>query len=68
MAASTLHDLRALRSVAALANGWLAPAIAAVQSGELECLRLDFEDGSGYSIEKRQRWRLWRKPLATLDA
>lgn len=68
MAARTLHDLRALRGVASLANAWIAPALAAVQRGELECLHLDFEDGAGFAIEKRQRWRLWRKPLASLDA
>ena len=51
-----------------LVNDWLTPALAAVQRGELERLRLDFEDGAGFSIEKRQRWRFWRKPLAALDA
>lgn len=68
MAADTLHDLRAIRRVAALESDWLAPALAAVQRGELERLRLDFEDGTGFSIEKRQRWRFWRKPLTALDA
>lgn len=68
IAAGTLHDLRAMRSVAALTNDWLAPALAAVQRGELQYLRLDFEDGIGFAIEKRQRWRFWRKPLAALDA
>ena len=67
MAPGSLHDLRALRSVAALVNDWLEPALAAVQSGELERLRLDFEDGAGFGIEGRQRWRFWRKPLAALD-
>ena len=68
MAAGTLHDLRALRSVAALSNDWLVPAIAALQRGKLESLRLDFDDGTSFSIERRQRWRFWRKPLATIDA
>ena len=66
--ADTLHDLRAMRGMAALAGDWLAPARAAVQRGELECLRLDCEDGIGFAIERRQRWRFWRKPPATLDA
>ena len=65
---STLHDLRPVRNVAALATEWLAPALAAVQRGELERLCLDFEDGAGFSVEKRQRWRFWRKPLVVLDA
>jgi hypothetical protein len=67
-ATSTLHDLRAVRGTAALVNEWLSPALAALQSGELERLRLDFEDGIGFTIEHRQRWRFWRKPLAGLDA
>lgn len=66
--ANGLHDLRAMRNVARLAGDWLAPAIVAVQRGEVERLRLDFEDGSGFIIEKRQRWRFWRKPLPILDA
>src|SRR5688500_10989242 len=67
-AADALHDLRAIRSVATLANDWFTPALAAVQRGELECLRLDFEDGAVFDIEKRQRSRFWRKPLAPIDA
>lgn len=63
-----LHDLRAMRNAATLASDWFAPAIAAVWRGELERLRLDFEDGTGLIIERRQRWRFWRKPLLTLDA
>lgn len=66
--AGALHDLRAMRSVAVLAKDWLAPAIAAVQRGELESLRLDFEDGAGFAIDRRQRWRFWRKPIAAFDA
>jgi hypothetical protein len=67
-ATDALLDLRAMRSVAVLASDWIAPALAALQRGELERLRLDFEDGTVFSIERRQRWRFWRKPLAALDA
>lgn len=63
-----LHDLRAMRNAATLASDWLAPSIVAVRRGELERLRLDFEDGTGLIIERRQRWRVWRKPLPALDA
>lgn len=63
-----LHDLRAMRNAAALASDWLAPAIVAVQRGDLKRLLLDFEDGTGLMVERRQRWRFWRKPLTALDA
>lgn len=62
-----LIDLRAARDVNSLANGWLAPAIDAVRRGELKCLRLDCEDGSGFVLERGQRWCFWRKPLARFD-
>ena len=68
MASPVLHDLRAVRVIAALADDWLVPALAALDRGELEKLQLDFEDGEGFVIDKRQRWRFWRKPLAGLDA
>lgn len=63
-----LHDLRASRDATILADQWLAPAIVAVQRGELGRLRLDFEDGNQLCIERRQRWRLWRRPMPALDA
>lgn len=66
--ANALHDLRGMRSVATFARDWLGPAIAAMRRGELERLRLDFEDGTGSTIEQRQRWRFWRRPLVALDA
>jgi hypothetical protein len=68
MATATLHDLRALRGISALVEGWLVPALAALDRGEIESLRLDFEDGMAFALDKRQRWRFWRKPLAGLDA
>ena len=62
-----LLDLRAARDVDSLASDWLVPAIDTVRRGELERLRLDCEDGSGFTLERRQRWRFWRKPLARFD-
>ena len=62
-----LLDLRAARDAHALAIDWLAPAIDAIRRGELERLRLDCEDGMGFVLERRQRWRFWRKPLARFD-
>ncbi len=68
MAAATLHDLRAMRGVVALVDDWLAPALTALDRGEFETLRLDFEYGVAFAMEKVQRWRIWLKPLAGLDA
>lgn len=63
-----LVDLRHLRSLELLTRDALQPLLAAVQSRELDGLSLDFEDGALFSIRRNQRWRLWRRPLATLDA
>lgn len=61
-----LFDLRRVRDVAVLSRDWLQPAVAVLQRGALECLRLDAGDGSGVVLERRHRWRIWRKPLARL--
>lgn len=66
-AMDSLIDLRAQRDVLVLANDWLVPAMDAVRRGDLGSLRLDSEDGSGFVVERRQRWRFWRKPLARFD-
>ena len=58
-----LVDLRASRDVASLAADWLMPALSALQDGRLERMQLDFADGSGFRLERRQRWRFWRKSL-----
>ncbi|HZF99328.1 MAG TPA: phosphoglycerate mutase [Pseudoxanthomonas sp.] len=63
-----LVDLRHLRSLDRLAEQALAPLLAAVASGELESLSLDFEDGASFRIRRSQRWRLWRRALSSLDA
>ena len=42
------------------------PLLAALGSGELERLALDFEDGSLFELRRGQRWRFWRRPLQGL--
>ena len=64
--ADTLYDLRGSHNCATLASDWLMPAIDALHRGELARLALDFADGNGFSIDRRQRWRFWRKPAADL--
>jgi hypothetical protein len=66
--ADSLFDLRDARDAGALAQAWLAPAIAALRPGALAALRLDFADGHGLALERGHRWRFWRRPLAALDA
>jgi hypothetical protein len=63
-----LYDLRDRRDAADLARDWLVPATEAVRRGDLPSLQFDFGDGHGLAIERRQRWRVWRRPLATLEA
>jgi hypothetical protein len=65
---SALYDLRALRNFAWLVGDWLEPAILALQAGGIDSLRLDFEDGAGYLLDRGQRWRFWRRPLRVLHA
>jgi hypothetical protein len=59
-----VFDLVTIRDPAMLVDAWLRPVLAAVRDGSLRGLELDFEDGEVMRIERRQRWRLWRKPLA----
>lgn len=61
---NTLIDLRTASDLASLTQDWLMPALTALRSGTLRQLQLDFADGSGYRLERRQRWRSWRKPLS----
>ena len=63
-----LFDLRRARDVAALSRDWLEPALAALQRRSLERLYLDAEDGSGFVLDRGQRWRFWRRPLRGFDA
>ena len=64
----TLFDLRDARDRRVLDRDWLLPALALLRSGALQRLDLDCADGSGFALERRQRWRVWRKPLPAFDA
>jgi hypothetical protein len=64
--ADALVDLRGERDAGALGREWLAPAQSAIAAGDLGELHLDFADGTGLRVERRQRWRLWRRPLPWL--
>lgn len=65
-AESGLYDLRDVAVMQSI-NEWIAPMIDAVERGALTSVTFDFADGVGFAIERRQHWRLWRKPLVTLD-
>lgn len=67
-AADAAFDLFAQRDLAAIERDWLAPALAALADGSLRALTLDLGDGAGFGLARAQRWRLWRRPLARLDA
>lgn len=58
-----LHDLRALRGIEALETA-VESALENARGGEL---RLDFADGAAWSLRAGQRWRVWRRPLATFE-
>ena len=62
-AAAVLVDLRDARGIDEVAKRWLEPL---ARSGA--SLELDFADGVRFVVGPRQRWRFWRRPLATLDA
>lgn len=64
----SVFDLRHVRDLAALERDWLSPMQADLQAGLLRRATLDFDDGSGFVLAPRQRWRFWRRPLAALDA
>lgn len=55
-----LVDLRHLRNAQTLFEQALMPLLAALDSGELEQLQLDFADGQHYRLRRNQRWRIWR--------
>ena len=59
-----LVDYRALATLEADVVDWMEAAA----RGELARLTLDFGDGARFVIAPRQRWRVWRKPLAELGA
>lgn len=59
-------DLRAQRDAAALLGRWIEPAVGAAVTGESRGVVLDFADGFRVRVERRQRWRIWRRPLQVL--
>jgi hypothetical protein len=59
--APALLDLRGQRDARVLVEHWLLPAA----RGEAV---FDFADGPVFTVHPRQRWRCWRKPLATMPA
>jgi hypothetical protein len=61
-----LVDLRHLRDLTLVAHEAVQPLLQAVRKRELQSLTLDFEDGAIFQLRRDQRWRFWRKPLATL--
>ncbi|MFC6839248.1 phosphoglycerate mutase [Xanthomonas theicola] len=63
-----LVDLRQLRTPEQFVGEVMQPLLEALQRGELQQLLLDFEDGVRFRIQREQRWRFWRRPLARLDA
>ena len=58
-----LFDLRAVRDLRVLDSGWVQPALEALDSLVLDC-----EDGARFTLQRKQRWRFWRKPLKAMDA
>lgn len=62
----TLYDLRGCRDLKRFARDWFAPALAALASATLDRVALDLEDGGGYVLTRRMRWRWWRRPQASL--
>lgn len=58
-----LVDVRALRDPHRIIGDWLQPALSAA-AGKDVCL--DFADGAVFRLAASQRWRFWRRPLASL--
>lgn len=63
-----LVDLRAVRDLRELESHWLQPALQRLRMGGLASLHLDCEDGAQFTLQRKQRWRFWRKPLKAFDA
>ena len=61
-------DLRHARDLAGLHGDWFAPVMADLRAGGLDTVILDFADGMRYTLDARQRWRFWRRPLRAIDA
>jgi len=57
-----LVDLRGQPDASALVRDWMAPALQRVD------VTFDFADGQVFRLRRHQRWRLWRRPLASVSA
>jgi hypothetical protein len=64
---SALVDLRRARDWPKLEHRHLESALATLKRRHRTVV-LDFADGTIFRIEPAQRWRLWRRPLARIDA
>lgn len=67
-AGDVAYDLHQSRDLAALESNWLLPACAALGTGDLQRLALDFADGRLWQLARNQRWRFWRRPRTRFDA
>ena len=63
-----VFDLRHARDLAGLQADWFAPLMADMGAALLDAATLDFADGVRITLNARQRWRFWRRPLRALDA
>ena len=63
----TAFDLHRVVKPEAIVNDWLAPAAEALRQGKLRLLMLDFADGLRWSLERKHKWRIFRRPVRTLS-
>lgn len=63
--ADALVDLRNVRDVASIVEGWLRPAC---NRAAQQATVLDFADGHMVTLSPAHRWRFWRRPLTHLVA
>lgn len=61
-----LVDLHQRRDWTALQRDVLEPLLAALQRGDIDRLLLDCADGARWSLRRRHRWRVWRRPREAL--
>lgn len=61
--AEALVDLRGTRDPHALLERWLPPILGGITK---RGITLDFADGAQFMLRADQRWRFWRRPLASL--
>lgn len=63
-----VFDLQHERDLARLQRDWLEPVITDVRRGEIASATLLFGDGERFVVRPGQRWRFWRRPMASLAA